>query len=93
MGPRELRHQQAKTYVSSLRVVNETKAYGLIAIAQQLREAILELRGEDIKRVLFERLDLGKSGRKRLRAELGIGQHAAPVVASRKSHDTPAFRC
>jgi hypothetical protein len=54
MGPRELRHQQAKTYVSSLRVVNETKAYCLIAIAQQLREAILELRGEDIKRVLFE---------------------------------------
>jgi hypothetical protein len=34
--------------------VNETKAYCLIAIAQQLREAILELRGEDIKRVLFE---------------------------------------
>jgi hypothetical protein len=60
--------------------VNEAKAYGSIAIAEQLREAILELRGEDIKRVLLERLDLGKSARKRLRTELGNGQHAAPVA-------------
>jgi hypothetical protein len=57
MDPRELRHQQAGTYVSPLRVVNEAKAYGSIAIAEQFREAILELPGEDIKRVLFERLD------------------------------------
>ena len=64
MDPRALRHQQAGTYGSPLRVVNEAKAYGSIAIAEQLREAILELRGEDIKRVLFERLDLGKSARK-----------------------------
>jgi hypothetical protein len=81
MDPRELRHQQAGTYGSALRVVNEAKAYGSIAIAEQLREAILELRGEEIKRVLFERLDLGKSARKRLRAELGNRLHAAPVVA------------